>query len=505
MPREGPLAWVPPGHFLCAPIRPGRGRGRVDCVRTQPRARLILVAAALAFATGVLAQETRKSDSEELTRQFQAAEALYHAGHAAEAAAQLEALLPSVPPSFAAEEMLGLCYGSLHLDVKATAHLQAAVNLEPRSATARTNLAVAFAHAGEAQKAEEQFRAALQLEPNSYTANRNLGRFYTQSGDVAAALPLLAAAQHLQPDSYDNGYDLALAESLTGHLPEAKQLAIMLLQQRNTAELHDLLAHIEEKDGNFVAAAQDFEAAAQMDPSEGNLFDWGSELLLHRTYEPAADVFGVATQKYPDSQRLWIGLGMSLYARGTYEEALDALEKAADVNPSDPRCYLFLFKAFDRSPSKAEGAVLRFKRYAELEPNNGHALYFYAASLWKARQLQGANLDLLKVEALLEKSIVLDPSLPEPHVELGALYEGQHAYDKSIPEYQRAVELNPNLAEARYHLGIDYSRTGDKERAQVEFALTDKLRAQQQAQVDKERAEVEQFIYTTEDKSPAKP
>ena len=56
-----------------------------------------------------------------------------------------------------------------------------------------------------------------------------------------------------------------------------------------------MLGQVEEKDGKFVAAANEYEIAAHMDPSEDNLFDWGSELLLHRTYEPAIDVFRAAS------------------------------------------------------------------------------------------------------------------------------------------------------------------------------------------------------------------
>jgi len=56
----------------------------------------------------------------------------------------------------------------------------------------------------------------------------------------------------------------------------------------------------------------------------------GTELLLHRTYEPAIDVFTEATRRYPESPRLAIGLGMALYARGKYDEAIRALLTAAD-------------------------------------------------------------------------------------------------------------------------------------------------------------------------------
>ena len=120
-----------------------------------------------------------------------------------------------------------------------------------------------------------------------------------------------------------------------------------------------------------------------MDPSEENLFDWASELLLHRTYEPAIEVFQQGIARYPSSPRLLTGLGMALYSRGKYDEAVKALIAAADLNPSDPRCYLFLSKAYDSSPSQAEDAVERFRRYAELQPANALAQYYYAMSLWE--------------------------------------------------------------------------------------------------------------------------
>jgi tetratricopeptide (TPR) repeat protein len=267
-------------------------------------------------------------------------------------------------------------------------------------------------------------------------------------------------------------------------------------RQKNTGELHNLLGQIEEKDGKFVAAENEFETAAHIDPSEENVFDWGSELLLHRTYEPAIEIFQDATRRYPNSPRLMIGLGLALDLRGKYDEAVKALLTAADLDPSDARCYLFLSKAYDSSPNQAEDVIRRFRRYAELQPGNALALYYYALSLWKGKRVGDANLDLQTVESLLRKSIALDGSLPEAHVQLGNLYADQHEYDKSIPEYVRALELNPNLSDAHYRLGTDYVHIGQKDRAQKEFDVYQQLRAQHLAEIDKERAEVQQFVYS---------
>ncbi len=106
---------------------------------------------------------------------------------------------------------------------------------------------------------------------------------------------------------------------------------------------------------------------------------------------------------------------MALYARGLYEDAVKALLTAADLNPSDPRCYLFLSKAYDSSPSQADEVIQRFQRYAELEPNNALAQYYYAMSLWKGKRAEGSGLDLQEVESLLQKSIALnDARFPKP-------------------------------------------------------------------------------------------
>jgi hypothetical protein len=39
--------------------------------------------------------------------------------------------------------------------------------------------------------------------------------------------------------------------------------------------------------------------------------------------------------------------------------------RGADLDPNDARCYKFLSRAFDSSPSQAVEVIERFRRYAE--------------------------------------------------------------------------------------------------------------------------------------------
>ena len=432
---------------------------------------------------------------QELDQQYQSAVANYEAGRYAEAASQLEKLLPFATTSPTVHELLGLVYASLNKPEKALNELKTAVQLKPDWPEARTNLGTALLHSGNAAIAGEQFSKALELDPKSFDTNRNLGEYYVHSGKVGEGRTLLERAHQIDPNSYDNTYDLVMADFLLNRLAEARTLALELAAQKDSGELRNLLGQIDEKDGKYVAAANDFEAAAHLDPSEDNLFDWGCEMLLHRTYEPAITIFDEGVKRYPKSARLLIGLGLSLYSRGKYDEAIKALLASADLNPSDPRCYVFLSKAYNSSPLQADEVIQAFKRYADLQPTSAQAQYYYAISLWKGKRTADTTLDQKTVESLLMKSISLDDSLAEAHVQLGNLYADQHEYQKSIPQYVRALALDPTLADAHYRLGTDYVHIGQKEDAQKEFAVYQKLRADHLDEVEKERDQVQQFVY----------
>jgi tetratricopeptide (TPR) repeat protein len=451
-----------------------------------------------AFTAAAICFAGENTQRQKLDQQYQSAVADYQSGHYAQAAARLEPLLPYAANSFEIHELLGMVYASLPDGEKAIEHLKTAVQIKPESGEARTNLGATLLRFGKTEPAGEQFRKAVDLEPKSYDANHNLGEFYIQVGKVPDAQPLLQEAYKLNPAAYDNAYDLAMADFLLGKPEAARAVIQAVLPRKNTGELHNLLGQIDEKDGKFVAAANDFEAAAHIDASEENLFAWGSEMLLHRTYEPAIAIFQNAADRYPKSPRILIGLGLALYSRGIYDKAVNAFLAAADLNPTDARCYLFLSKAYNSSPLQADEVVEHFKRYAELEPNNALAQYYYAVSLWKGKRTENSNVDPGSVEALLKRAITLDGSLAEAHLQLGNFYADQREYEKSIPEYRRAIDLDPNLADAHYRLATDLVHTGQKENAQAEFATYQKLRAEHLAEVQKEHEEVRQFVYSAQ-------
>jgi tetratricopeptide (TPR) repeat protein len=444
-------------------------------------------------------QSTAGQQEQNREQLFQKAVAQYEAGRYREAVQPLERLVKEAPDSFEVHELLGLVYAAQSEDAKANEHLAKAVRLKPNDVAAHSNLAASFARLGKLDQAQEQFAKAAELAPNNFDTNHNLGEIYVHRGDLAKAIPYLKKAQEIEPKSYNNGYDLSLAYFMNGRLEEARFSVKTLLKVKDTGELHNLLAQVEEKAGNFVEAATQFEAAAHLEPSESNLFDWGGELLLHRTLDPAVQVFEEGTKRYPSSARMMVGLGMAYYARGNYDDAVRTFLRAADLDPTDARCYKFLSRAYDSSPSQATEVIERFKRYVELQPNNGRALYYYAMSLWKGKRTQDPTLDLKQIESLLERAVAADPKLAEAYVQIGNLNSDRGRFADAIPQYQKALELDEDLVDAHYRLGQAYVRTGQRDKGQEQLMAYQKLREQHLADLEKQRADIRQFVYNEKD------
>src|SRR5579862_4630130 len=137
-------------------------------------------------------------------------------------------------------------------------------------------------------------------QPDSFEANHLLGNMLLAEHKSREAMPYLEKAAQLKSGDYENNYELARAYADLGDYPHSQATARRLLAQRDTAEVHHLLADDEEKLGDPLAAVRDYQRAAELAPSESNLFDWGAELLLHHAPEPANEVFSKGNHLFPN-------------------------------------------------------------------------------------------------------------------------------------------------------------------------------------------------------------
>ncbi len=322
---------------------------------------------------------------------------------------------------------------------------------------------------------EAELQNAVAENPQNVRAIHDLGKLYLGDGKPEKAIPYLAEVYRLNPADRANAFDLAVAYLQTRNLSAARQQVQTLLKGSDDAAFHRLLAEVEDKAGNFAEATRERQRAAQIEPSEQNLFEWGTELLAQRNVEAGLGVFKSGLERYPKSADMWIGRGIALYLRGDYAEAVRSLVQATDLNPAAYRPYVFLADASNGSAKESLAVTERLKRFAELYPQDAPAVFYYAMSLWRASRGEGAQGGQEEVEAHLKKSTALDPKFPEAHLQLGVLYAGQGKYSQAIEQYRQAIALDAESPAAHYKLGQALARTGHREQAEQEFELYEHL------------------------------
>ena len=263
---------------------------------------------------------------------------------------------------------------------------------------------------------------------------------------------------------------------------------------------HHQAAEREETQGHPVEAEHEYQRAAELDPSEPNLFDWGAELLRHGAIEPAFEVFAKGNRLFPHSARMLVGLGVTCYARGSYDQAVHHLRRAADLDPDDPAPYQFMGKIETAEAAPSREAEETLASYAKRHPDSAQANYYCAVSLWKQRKGPEDHATFTRVEALLEKAVRLDPKLGAAFLQLGILYSEGKDLPKAISAYESAVSATPRLAQAHYRLAQAYRQNGEMAKAQQQLELYQQISRESDEQTARERREIQQFVYTLRDK-----
>ena len=330
-----------------------------------------------------------------------------------------------------------------------------------------------------------------------------LSRSATAAG-ARNSLPELEAAAKAKPGDYGAGSALAAAYFDAGRYDDARTTIQSLLTQaslstKNQAVLHHMLAGVEEKRRNPLDAVREYQRAAELDPSEANLFDWGTELLVHRAPDPAAQVFVKGNRLFPHSARMLIGLGVTWHVRGALDRAVACVCQASDLNANDPAPYLFLGRMLNAETAKSKPYFEHMERFAAVQPSNALAHYYYASAQLKRRNSPGDSAYAHQIETGLRRAVQLDPQLAKAYLQLGIFYAEQGEHAKAVPEYRKAIEIDPNLEEAHYRLSQAYRRTGQDAEARSELDIHRKLAAKSAEKFAQERHDIQEFVVSLRD------
>jgi len=426
---------------------------------------------------------------------YEWAHSLLLAKHPAEAAKVFGKL---TPPSDAASatkyySLAGVTSESLNNPGEAARSYRRAYDLDPSSYETYLALVRSTMAAGPLSK-----QAELPAPPPELSAAQNLalGLIFSAHEAFDYAIPRFEAALAAEPNNDVVILNLALAEKGVGRSEEAIARLRKAAAAHPSAMLSDAVGGLEEESGNYVEAVESYQRAVELDPTnEQYYFDLGIEYLTHFTFGPAAEVYRVGTQKFPDSSRQFLGLGFSHYAVREYRAAADAFTKALEIDPDSPAAFQAWKSLLDSLPPNAWAFLLpHLDKLAKAHPQSAELAFCKGAAQFRSEVAKGADATFDSAQALLEKAVRLQPNFPAAHLELGALYAAKKQNQRAVDEYLQVIRQDDKSEVPHYRLGQLYREMDKLDLAAKELSQYQELARAHQEQLKRNRSTIQQFI-----------
>jgi len=185
----------------------------------------------------------------------------------------------------------------------------------------------------------------------------------------------------------------------------------------------------------------------------------------HANYQLALEDMLTAKGCTAKDPEVFYWLGRIYYMRVEKEKARTNLEQALELNPQYPEANEFMGMML-LDEGKYDQAISFLKIAAA---NDRYRLAYEAWNNIGWIYLQQGKLQ--DADAALARSLALNPKFCFAHCNLGELRAKQKNYAAAYAEYQKAIELCPDLARARRLLGLEYTRQGKRQSACAEFSL----------------------------------
>lgn len=438
--------------------------------------------------TAATVQETIPASDQ---AEFQQAIAELNENDPSQAKTLLQNLHRKYPRNFEINESLGLLCASSSSYVQAEKLLAAAAQEQPDSDVAHANLGVDYLKLHRPGLAVGELRTATRLNPSNSSTQIALGQALMLVHQPHRAAAAFNAALTQQPANSDLLYNAALAEFEDGQPAKSQALLARMGDADASASAQSLYGDVEEKLGNYKQATQHYANAVTLDPSESNVYLLGIEFLRHWTFGPAIQEFRAATQKFPGSRRMRMGLAIAYYGNGNYDQAIPIL---ADLLAQDPNSSLYADLLGRTCTVLTEGINPQCSTlvgFAENHPRNAILATYAATSILHS---PSSPESLALAHKLLRQALAADPKLPEAQFDMGTLLQTQSQWQQSIPWLERAIRLKPDYAEAHYRLARAYSHVGRHNEARKQIALDQRYSKEHQNQLDTRMKEITTLV-----------
>jgi tetratricopeptide (TPR) repeat protein len=342
--------------------------------------------------------------------------------------------------------------------------LEMAIQKSPKSFSYWTLLAVAYRSDKQWEKATKAAEQAVRLDPSKFPAYQVIYEVALENQKFEEAK--LALDRAVAQNSDDYHFWIQLAE-LYGNLSKEPKLGI---QQATVTGFYDHVLELEPNDVSVLISVADYYA-------------------VNQNAKKAIEIYENILKKQPTAENIRIKEALSYILIGDKQNAIQVLEKVVEHEPLRYQVFSLLAEIYEElddsakaisnyrlslsansnqlSPhlkivlldlknKKIDDAVGELDAAREKFPNTPQVSYFYGLVYSEKKDYKKA---IETLEDTIRLSSGSNPDILDAnfYYYYGAALERDGQFDKSIAQFHKAIELNPDFAEAYNYLGFMYA------------------------------------------------
>ncbi len=347
----------------------------------------MLLAAALCFS------QTGEGKPADFTAHVQKAKKYLDEKRPDLAIPELQAAVAIDPENFETQANLGVLLYFQGKVAESIPHLRAAVDHQPGMAKIQGLLGLAEIHTPDFVQGRKDLETAFPLieEPKfKVQVGLELTGVYTQSGDLESATAVLSQLRKAAPDNAEVLY----ASYRTYSDLAGESMLALSLGAPDSAQMHQLMAHEDTRQGNTKAALTQFRKAITINPHLPGIHYELAE-LLHISSDPtlkkeAEKQYRMALEDNPQDEKAILRLAEIDAQKGKTQESVQEYSKAVELQPGDADAKLGLAKMLTEM-NQSQKALPLLEQAVQLEPTNATAHYRLATLYRSAGRIEEAK------------------------------------------------------------------------------------------------------------------
>jgi tetratricopeptide (TPR) repeat protein len=373
------------------------------------KSKVVLASLFLMFASALCLSQTATGKQQDLATHLQKAQNYLREKRPELAIPELQAAAAIDPDNVETQGNLGVLLFFQGKPAEAIVHLRAAVDRQPSLAKLQGVLGIAELRTLDLERGRKDLEAAfplLQDKKFKMQVGLELIGIYTRSGDLDLAPGILAQLRKIDPENPE----LLFASYRTYSDLAGEAMLALSLAAPDSAQMHQVIAHEETRQGNTNGAIAHYRKAIELNPHlPGVHFELAE--LLHTSLDVA----------------------VKAEAEGEYQRAIAE-------NAQDEKALLRLAE-IDVQKGNEQQAITEYTRAAELQPDDADAKLGLARILLDRGQTDAA-------QKLLEQAIRLEPTNAVAHYRMATLYRKLGR----VEDAKREVEVYKKLKETKEKL-----------------------------------------------------